>query len=163
VDRLLDQADEALEAQDWQKALESAEVALNFDPANPDAQAFVEAARHGLKVSDIDQPEPTEGLEHDAINVPTEFREPISFASGRYEVKSLLGEGGKKKVYLAHDTTLDRDVAFGLIKAEAANGSPVRHRPWHDWATTLISCRYLISVKKMASPTWSSRSWSVAM
>jgi len=33
-------------------------------------------------------------------------------------LKSLVGEGGKKKVYLAHDTTLDRDVAFGLIKAE---------------------------------------------
>jgi len=33
-------------------------------------------------------------------------------------VKGLLGEGGKKRVYLAHDTTLDRDVAFGLIKAE---------------------------------------------
>ena len=43
---------------------------------------------------------------------------PSSFAKGRYEVKSLLGEGGKKKVYLAHDTTLDRDFAFGLIKAE---------------------------------------------
>jgi len=29
-----------------------------------------------------------------------------------------LGEGGKKKVYLAHDTLLDRDVAFALIKTE---------------------------------------------
>ena len=26
--------------------------------------------------------------------------------------------GGKKKVYLAHDTTLDREVAFALIKTE---------------------------------------------
>ncbi|TET55086.1 MAG: hypothetical protein E3J50_05405, partial [Dehalococcoidia bacterium] len=33
-------------------------------------------------------------------------------------VKEFLGEGGKKKVYLAHDTVLDRDVAFGLIKAQ---------------------------------------------
>ena len=31
---------------------------------------------------------------------------------------SSWGEGGKKKVYLAHDTTLDREVAFALIKAE---------------------------------------------
>ncbi len=30
----------------------------------------------------------------------------------------FLGEGGKKKVYLAHDTLLDRDVAFALIKTE---------------------------------------------
>ncbi|MBI2851386.1 MAG: protein kinase [Chloroflexi bacterium] len=43
---------------------------------------------------------------------------PASFANGRYTVKKFLGEGGKKKVYLAHDTTLDRDVAFALIKTE---------------------------------------------
>jgi tetratricopeptide (TPR) repeat protein len=33
-------------------------------------------------------------------------------------VKKFLGEGGKKKVYLGHDTLLDRDVAFALIKTE---------------------------------------------
>jgi len=44
--------------------------------------------------------------------------EPTSFANGRYQVKQLLGEGGKKKVYLTHDNTLDRDVAFALIKTE---------------------------------------------
>jgi tetratricopeptide (TPR) repeat protein len=44
--------------------------------------------------------------------------EPTSFANGRYQVKEFLGEGGKKKVYLVHDTLLDRDVAFALIKTE---------------------------------------------
>jgi tetratricopeptide (TPR) repeat protein len=44
--------------------------------------------------------------------------QPTSFAGGRYQVKKFLGEGGKKKVYLAHDTLLDRDVAFALIKTE---------------------------------------------
>ena len=44
--------------------------------------------------------------------------EPTSFANGRYQVKKKLGEGGKKKVYLAHDTRLDRDVAIYLIKTE---------------------------------------------
>jgi hypothetical protein len=43
---------------------------------------------------------------------------PASCAHGRYQVKEFLGEGGKKKVYLAHDTVLDRDVAFYLIKTE---------------------------------------------
>ncbi len=42
--------------------------------------------------------------------------EPTSFADDRYEVKEFLGEGGKKKVYKAYDTLLDRDVAFSLIK-----------------------------------------------
>ncbi len=44
--------------------------------------------------------------------------DPTSFADGRYLVKKLLGEGGKKKVYLAHDNVLDRDIAFALIKTE---------------------------------------------
>ena len=49
--------------------------------------------------------------------------EPTSFSSGRYQVKKKLGEGGKKKVYLAHDTTLDRDVAFALVKTEELDES----------------------------------------
>ncbi len=44
--------------------------------------------------------------------------QPSSFANGRYQVKRFLGEGGKKKVYLAQDTLLDREVAFALIKTE---------------------------------------------
>ena len=48
---------------------------------------------------------------------------PTSFASGRYQVKRFLGEGGKKRVYLAHDTLLDRDVAFALIKADGLDES----------------------------------------
>jgi hypothetical protein len=52
------------------------------------------------------------------VPTPLPSSEPTSFAGGRYEVKKFLGEGGKKKVYLVHDTLLDRDVAFGLIKTE---------------------------------------------
>src|SRR3990172_2686577 len=43
---------------------------------------------------------------------------PSCFASGRYQVKRFLGEGGRKRVYLAHDTKLDRDVAIVVIKTE---------------------------------------------
>ena len=41
-----------------------------------------------------------------------------SFVGGCYQVRKSLGEGGNKLVYLAHDTRLDRDVAFALIKTE---------------------------------------------
>jgi tRNA A-37 threonylcarbamoyl transferase component Bud32/tetratricopeptide (TPR) repeat protein len=44
--------------------------------------------------------------------------EPVAFAGGRYQVKKLLGEGGRKRVYLVHDSVLDRDVAFARIKTE---------------------------------------------
>jgi class 3 adenylate cyclase len=43
---------------------------------------------------------------------------PRSFANGRYQVRELLGEGSKKRVYRAHDTLLDREVAFALIKID---------------------------------------------
>ena len=48
----------------------------------------------------------------------TDTEEPLTFSDGRYEIAKFLGEGGKKKVYLAKDSLLDRDVAFALIKTE---------------------------------------------
>jgi len=42
----------------------------------------------------------------------------LSFASGRYTVKRLLGEGGQKTVYLVRDEALERDCAFALIRTE---------------------------------------------
>jgi eukaryotic-like serine/threonine-protein kinase len=45
--------------------------------------------------------------------------EPATFVDGRYRVERFLGEGAHKRAFLAHDTMLDRDVAFALIRAEA--------------------------------------------
>jgi class 3 adenylate cyclase len=45
-------------------------------------------------------------------------------------VKRFLGEGGWKRVYLAHDTKLDSDVAFALIKTEGLDAeglTRIRH------------------------------------
>jgi class 3 adenylate cyclase/tetratricopeptide (TPR) repeat protein len=43
---------------------------------------------------------------------------PAEIAGGRYVISDFLGEGGRKRVYLAHDTSLDRDVAIALVKTE---------------------------------------------
>jgi serine/threonine protein kinase/tetratricopeptide (TPR) repeat protein len=63
-------------------------------------------------------PESTANPTPPPVSPPASSTVPASFANGRYQVKKFLGEGGKKKVYLAHDSTLDRDVAFALIKTE---------------------------------------------
>jgi tetratricopeptide (TPR) repeat protein len=72
--------------------------------ANPQGNRFCDKCGHSLA-----EPPPQ--------TAPPSL-EPTSFANGRYRVKKFLGEGGKKKVYLVHDTLLDRDVAFALIKTE---------------------------------------------
>jgi len=41
-----------------------------------------------------------------------------SFASGRYVVRRVLGEGGQKLVYLVHDEALDRECALSVIKSD---------------------------------------------
>ena len=41
-----------------------------------------------------------------------------SFANGRYELKKYLGEGGRKRVYLAYDTLLDRECALAVIRVD---------------------------------------------
>ncbi len=59
--------------------------------------------------------EPESAQQPKTVSPPSQ---PSSFASGRYHVQKFLGEGGKKRVYLAHDSVLDRDVALAVIKTE---------------------------------------------
>ncbi len=51
---------------------------------------------------------------------------PRSFGSGRYEVRHLLGEGANKRVYLARDSVIDREVAIGLVKTDGLDETGVR-------------------------------------
>ncbi|MCI0860018.1 MAG: serine/threonine protein kinase, partial [Chloroflexi bacterium] len=111
IERLLDEAEDAFDQGDWDRLSDRANRVLLLDPENSDALSFLTAAERALATTaraPTSQPAtPTAALVS-----------PTSFANGRYQVKQFLGEGGKKKVYLAHDTTLDREVAFALIKAE---------------------------------------------
>ena len=47
----------------------------------------------------------------------------VAFA-GRYRIIDLLGEGDRKRTYLALDTNLERKVALSLIKSDAALSDP---------------------------------------
>jgi tetratricopeptide (TPR) repeat protein len=88
------------------RTLQAELVCTQCKHANPPAAKFCLQCGHALV-----EPTPQSAT-------PTPLSIPTSFANGRYQVKEFLGEGGKKKVYLVHDTLLDRDVAFALIKTE---------------------------------------------
>ena len=113
IDRLLDQAEEAMDRLDWESVRDVTRVVLGLDPENRDALAFLASVEQVLEAESEVPPSRA------ATATPTPApAQPTSFANGRYQVKRFLGEGGKKKVYLAQDTTLDREVAFALIKTE---------------------------------------------
>ena len=117
IDRLLDEAEPAVVQRDWAAVRERAGDVLALDPEQTEAKAFMDAAERALDATSL-APKGSEPPHSSSTSPAVVPPLPASFASGRYEVKRFLGEGGKKKVYLAHDTTLDRDVAFALIKTE---------------------------------------------
>ncbi|MFQ6029544.1 MAG: serine/threonine-protein kinase, partial [Dehalococcoidia bacterium] len=115
----MDQIEADADQQNWEQVQQLARQILGFAPDNTDAQAFLTVAQQSLlpagqTIAPAAEPTGTPAPEASAQSI----EQPTSFANGRYEVKRFLGEGGKKKVYLAHDALLDRDVAFALIKTE---------------------------------------------
>ena len=118
VARLLDEVDDAMTRLDWEQVRERAQAVLSLDPDNVDATAFLAAADRALDGPLIHPASQPGASTPPALATAPTPDQPTSFADGRYQVRRFLGEGGKKKVYLAHDTTLDREVAFALIKTE---------------------------------------------
>ncbi len=119
LERLLDQIDESESSGDWKLVHDLSRDVLAIDRENKEATAYLDAAQRRL--AEAAGSEGTDDIGAASDPPATRVEEPplpTSFASGRYKVKRFLGEGGKKKVYLANDTSLDRDVAFLLIKTE---------------------------------------------
>jgi serine/threonine protein kinase len=115
IDSLLDQAEEAADQEDWPLSIRRAREALALDDSNSDAPVLINAAETMLAggtpesaSAAVDAP-PLATPQPDARS---------SFVGGCYEVREFLGEGGKKRVFLAHDSLLDREVAFALIRTE---------------------------------------------
>jgi hypothetical protein len=121
IDRLLDQAEAAAGEEDWARVADCARKVLVVDAGNEDAAAFLSMAEGQGSVS------PDEARKHAASSpeAPSAPPLPTSFGSGRYAVRSFLGEGAKKRVYLAHDSKLDRDVAFALIKTDGLDADGI--------------------------------------
>ena len=129
IEKLLDEAEDAISRHDWAIVHDRAQSVFAIDPDHDDGQALLAVAERGLGsfsqallavaergLGSFSQALPAMHQSAQASSAPE--TQPISFANGRYEVKRFLGEGGKKRVYLAQGTLLDREVAFALIKTE---------------------------------------------
>jgi hypothetical protein len=155
IERLLDEIDTAASERNWATVQEIAQHVLTFDPDHVEARAFLAAAERGLRNTGS-------GKAAEIVTNVALPAVPSSFALDRYQVRELLGEGGKKRVYRAHDTLLDRDVAFALIHTEGLDDASRQriHRegPWGAWVTIRTSSPSSISARTTINPISSASS-----
>ncbi len=118
IEHLLDEADEAFAERNWVVVRDNAQDVLLLDAENREAQTFLAAAEQALATG-TSEASPSISSPPSTPQTGASDSQPTSFANGRYQVKRFLGEGGKKKVYLAHDGILDRDVALAVLKSES--------------------------------------------
>jgi tetratricopeptide (TPR) repeat protein len=84
---------------------------------NEPGEKFCGECGKSLTAESPPTPTPTPAPSKSATPPPSAAA-PSAFVGERYQAIKFLGEGGKKKVFLAKDTLLDREVAFALIKHE---------------------------------------------
>jgi class 3 adenylate cyclase len=83
---------------------------------NPAGQAFCDECGRPLKAVRAAPAAPVERTA--AGKSSTETTAPRALGAGRYRVLGFLGEGGRKRVYLAEDTQLRREVAVAICKSD---------------------------------------------
>ena len=126
IDRLLDEIGEAVARRDWETVGVLSKDRLALDPDHADGKASVAAAEWRRADSDTAHPSQAMASPHRHQAPATTEAHPTPFSNGRYQVMEFLGEGGRKRVYKAHDSVLDRDVALAVIKVEGLDPSRVR-------------------------------------
>jgi len=160
IDRLLDQIDAAEASGDWETVRMLSQDVLDIDADNQEAASYLQAANRRLKPAGVATSSPATNEEAST----GESQTPTSFADDRYVVQRFLGEGGKNRVYLAHDELLDRDVAFALIKTEGLDDASrtrisreaqamgrLGSHP-HPWSLDRISSTFPISTSRCGAP-----------
>lgn len=110
---MLDEAEAALAVNDWETVRLRVNAVLAPDPQNEDAVSYRDAAdRASGSVADAPRQTP------EARTRLPEPSHPDTFVAGRYRVERFLGDGAKKRVFLARDNSLDRQVAFAQLRTE---------------------------------------------
>jgi hypothetical protein len=85
IDRLLDEADQAADANEWSRVRELAQNVLAFAPDDSDAVAYVEAASRAM--ADGAAPPSTAAERPSSAPTPVSPPHPERFAGDRYEVR----------------------------------------------------------------------------
>jgi hypothetical protein len=120
--------------------------------ANPAGQRFCDACGQSLGDAAAGASGPGSGGTARTLATPSGVAPaaappdaPKALGDGRYVVRGFLGEGAKKRVYLARYTRLNRDVALALISRTKSStravgrGCSARPKPWASSATTPTS------------------------